>query len=398
MADAFAITGIVSNTVYEDGVLSGSGLLKVEGQTGGFVAFQQSSAYGTFSQQTDGNWSYALNNDSASVQGLGGSVSIHDQFFVSWYGGTDQAHIFVDVTVQGRNDAAIVGGNTTATLAASSQQGTTGALSISDVDTGEKTFVARTSVAGELGNFSIDTNGAWTYSLRSSVVIPAGSTDDVFNIQTADGTTPSVKVTVTSASTSPSAGNDRLTGGAGNETIDGLGGIDTVTYQGAASNYTVTRISGGFQLVALSGQDGTDTLINVERLAFADGTLGLDTSGNSGVMYRLYKAAFDRVPDTPGLGHNIRLVDGGLTLAQMAAAFVVSAEFTNTYGALSNAQFINQLYLNVLDRAPDALGLAHNLNLLDTTLTRADMLAAYSESAENQLNVIGQIQDGIFFT
>ncbi len=170
-----------------------------------------------------------------------------------------------------------------------------------------------------------------------------------------------------------------------------------VTTRGAQPTgvaFTVTKTATGH---TISGPEGTDTLANVERFSFTDGTLGLDTSGNSGQMYRLYKAAFDRVPDPPGLGHNIRLVDGGLTLAQMSAAFVVSAEFTNTYGALSNAQFINQLYLNVLDRAPDAPGLAWNLNLLDTTLTRADMLAAYSESAENQLNVIGQIQDGIWF-
>ena len=87
-----------------------------------------------------------------------------------------------------------------------------------------------------------------------------------------------------------------------------------------------------------------------------------------------------------------------MTLPQMADAFVHSAEFTNKYGALSNAQFINQLYLNVLDRTPDAPGLAWNLNLLNTTLTRADMLNGFSESAENQINLIGQIQDGIWFT
>ena len=53
----------------------------------------------------------------------------------------------------------------------------------------------------------------------------------------------------------------------------------------------------------------------------------------------------------------------------MADAFVQLAKFTNMYGALSNAQFINQLYVNVLDRMPDAPGLAHDLNLLNTTLT-----------------------------
>jgi len=190
-------------------------------------------------------------------------------------------------------------------------------------------------------------------------------------------------------------GNDTLTGLAGNDTINGGTGVDTAVYSNARAGYTVTKTASGH---TVSGPEGNDTLTNVERLSFADGTLGLDTSGTSGQMYRLYKAAFDRVPDAPGLGHNIRLVDAGLTLAQMSAAFAQSAEFTNTYGTLSNAQFINQLYLNVLDRMPDAPGLAHNLNLLNTTLTRADMLAAYSESPENQLNVIGQIQDGIWFT
>ena len=193
-------------------------------------------------------------------------------------------------------------------------------------------------------------------------------------------------------------GNDIISGSAGNDILDGGTGIDTASYAGNRSDYTVSHGADGTWHVNKKSSTGSDTLHNIERISFADGKLGLDTSGNSGVMYRLYKAAFDRVPDLPGLGHNIRLVDGGLTLAQMADAFVVSAEFTNSYGALSNAQFINQLYLNVLDRTPDAPGLAWNVNLLNTTLTRADMLSGFSESAENQINLIGQIQDGIWFT
>ena len=194
-------------------------------------------------------------------------------------------------------------------------------------------------------------------------------------------------------------GNDLFYASSGNDIFDGGDGTDTVSYSGNRSAYTVTAITNAWQVQKPSAS-GTDTVYNnVERISFADGTLGLDTvSGSSGVMYRLYKAAFDRVPDTPGLGHNIPLMDGGLTLAQMSDAFVVSAEFTNTYGALSNAQFVNQLYANVFDRTPDAPGLAWNLNLLNTTLTRAAMLSGFSESAENQAAVIGQIQDGIWFT
>jgi len=194
-------------------------------------------------------------------------------------------------------------------------------------------------------------------------------------------------------------GNDLLYASSGNDILDGGDGRDTVSYGVNRSAYTVNNITNAWQVQKPSAS-GTDTVYNnVERITFADGTLGLDTvSGSSGVMYRLYKAAFDRVPDAPGLGHNIRLMDGGLTLAQMSDAFVVSAEFTNTYGALSNAQFINQLYLNVLDRTPDEPGLAWNVNLLNTTHTRHEMLSGFSESPENQAAVIGQIQDGIWFT
>ena len=194
------------------------------------------------------------------------------------------------------------------------------------------------------------------------------------------------------------SGNDALLGGAGNDILDGGAGIDTAGYTATRANFTVTASGAGFTVADNTGTNGTDTLVNIERLSFTDGCLGLDISGTSGQMYRLYKAAFNRIPDAPGLGWNIDLVDGGLTLAQMSAAFVASAEFTSTYGSLTNTQFLDQLYLNVLGRPADPVGAAWNLNLLDTNaVDRPGMLAAYSESAENQAAVIGQIQDGIWF-
>lgn len=189
-------------------------------------------------------------------------------------------------------------------------------------------------------------------------------------------------------------GNDVITGGAGSDILDGGVGVDTASYTGKRSSYTISKDADG--TFHVKNSSSVDTLHNVERLSFADGTLALDTNGSSGAVYRLYKAALDRAPDAPGLGHNIHLKDAGLTLGQMADAFVHSAEFTSKYGALSNEQFVTQLYQNVLHRTADAPGLAHNLNLLNTTLTRADMLTAYSESTENQVAVVGQIAEGIW--
>ena len=69
------------------------------------------------------------------------------------------------------------------------------------------------------------------------------------------------------------AGNDTVQAFAGNDTIDGGDGQDTVTYALSASQYTVTSVSsGGYQVLAKSGEEGTDTLRNVEYLKFADQT------------------------------------------------------------------------------------------------------------------------------
>ncbi len=108
-------------------------------------------------------------------------------------------------------------------------------------------------------------------------------------------------------------GNDTFYGSTGNDTLDGGDGTDTVSYSGNRTAYTVSKGVDGAWHVQKPSAAGSDTLYNnIERLQFADGTLALDTGGTSGQMYRLYKAAFDRVPDAPGLGHNIRLMDNGL--------------------------------------------------------------------------------------
>lgn len=62
-------------------------------------------------------------------------------------------------------------------------------------------------------------------------------------------------------------GDDTISGAKGNDTLNGGGGIDTAVYAGARSAYSVTRAGADFQV---SGPDGTDHLVNMERVAFAD--------------------------------------------------------------------------------------------------------------------------------
>ena len=192
-----------------------------------------------------------------------------------------------------------------------------------------------------------------------------------------------------------SAGNDTLTGNAGANTIDGGAGLDISAYS-LASSAATTTVSDG--VITTNDGSGADILTNVERLSYSDGFLAFDTTGAAGQTYRLYQAAFDRTPDTPGLSHNVNLFDNGLTLKQLSDAFLASAEFIALYGAdSSNTVLLTAFYANVLNRAPDTAGFNGWNDLLTSgTLDRADVLIGFSESLENIALVGSAIENGIW--
>jgi serralysin len=194
--------------------------------------------------------------------------------------------------------------------------------------------------------------------------------------------------------------NDTLQGDGGNDTINGGSGLDTAVFRGARSQYAVTGqpdpAAHAFTVRDSSGADGLDSLVDVERIHFGDGWLALDTDGTAGQAYRLYQAAFDRAPDLVGLGFWIKGMDDGLGLNQVASEFTHSKEFHDTYGDTTNAQFVDLLYQNVLNRAPESGGYNYWMDMLATRgLTREAMLGFFSESPENQAQVIGAIDNGM---
>ncbi len=67
-------------------------------------------------------------------------------------------------------------------------------------------------------------------------------------------------------------GNDLIFGSTGNDTIDGGTGNDTAVFSGLVNDYTVSVDANGALTVTDNvGNDGTDTLTDVETLQFADG-------------------------------------------------------------------------------------------------------------------------------
>ena len=194
------------------------------------------------------------------------------------------------------------------------------------------------------------------------------------------------------------AANDTFTTGSGNDAFDGALGTDTVMFTGLRTDHSIVKTSTGWSVS--SPTDGIDTLLNVERLVFSDATVAFDTSGNAGQAYRIYQAAFNRAPDSVGLGYWIKALDAGGTLKSIAQGFVDSTEFKTLYGASpSNSQIVTKLYDNVLHRTPDQGGFDFWLGVLERQdATVAEVLAQFGESAENVAQLTGVMANGIVFT
>lgn len=245
-----------------------------------------------------------------------------------------------------------------------------------------------------------------TISGRTVIVTGAEGTDTLTNIErlrfsdrtidldfapsrVMNGTANSDRLGGTAADELITAGNgdDILTGAGGSDTLDGGAGIDTAVYAGLFRGYalvTQTRVGGGREA-------GTDTLVSVERLKFLDGTLTFE--GRSAIwtndeatvaVARLYQAVLGRTPDIGGLEHYRSAVDQGYDLMHFTRAMIESPEFIARFGALSNQQFVEQIYRFVLGRDGDAGGVQTYTASLSQGYSRADVVLVFAESPENK--------------
>ena len=193
-------------------------------------------------------------------------------------------------------------------------------------------------------------------------------------------------------------GNDVIVASGGGDSIDGGAGLDTVAYAAPAGSFRIAAAGALLTVTELAGAHAVDTLSNVERLAFADADIGVDSVASQ--AYRLYQAAFNRAPDRAGLGYWISQMDHGASLREVAAQFIASNEFKLAYGSdPANAAIVASLYQNVLHRAGDATGIAFRTGVLDAKAdTLAGVLAGFSESTENQVALVGVTGSGVTFT
>jgi hypothetical protein len=205
------------------------------------------------------------------------------------------------------------------------------------------------------------------------------------------------------------AGNDKFYDTNANSAaahIDGGLGIDTSVYSGSHTQYQVKALASQSFEVKLTATNAVapkvdDTLANVERAQFTDGTLALDIAPgqDAGEVYRLYQAAFARTPDMPGVKYHLNdLEANNLVLWDVASHFLASPEFASKYGTNpTDTQYITALYKNVLNRTPAASEVSWYQNQFNTkAMDHQAALIGFSESPENVALVGSAIANGIW--
>ena len=85
---------------------------------------------------------------------------------------------------------------------------------------------------------------------------------------------------------------DRLSNTPSKDNFDGGPGIDTVVYDGPLSNFVVSPGVNGIEVSSANYSEGSDWLLNIERLQFKDKALAFDLDGHAGVAAKTLGLVF----------------------------------------------------------------------------------------------------------
>ncbi len=161
------------------------------------------------------------------------------------------------------------------------------------------------------------------------------------------------------------AQSNRFTPGPGNDLVDGREGFDEVRYKEGKSTYQLYKSewTGDWLCEDKAFVLGSDTLMNIERVHFADTSVALDIEGNAGVVAKTLALTFgaSMLKDKAIAGIALYYVD------ELAYDFsrLMELGLTIRLGAApSQAAFIDLLYTGLYGKSPTTAEVQVVSNLL----------------------------------
>ena len=239
-------------------------------------------------------------------------------------------------------------------------------------------------------------------------LIRAGLDKKFGNIKVRSGTNPEgvIQNHTTPLALIGSTGSDKVVGGLGDDVLissggedvlEGGAGVDLVIMSKSAAKSQVVRDSVSDNWI-VTGDSGSDTLVDVERVMFDDSSLALDVGKDEiGGKTALLLGALlgpDAINNPAYVGTVIGLLDGGMSIDELAAVAIESLSLT------SNEALITTLWENLLGVEPTESEKASVIELLDNGLTSVELilLAADSEINESNIDLIGIAQTGLSYS
>ncbi|WP_028021789.1 VCBS domain-containing protein [Enterovibrio calviensis] len=255
--DAAIISGDTTASMTEDtGAQTATGTITItDADTGDTPTIPNGTLAGEYGSLTlvDGAWTYTA--DSASIQSLADGDTATDTITVTASDGTTQDIV---ITITGTDDAAVISGDTTASITEDTgAQTATGTITITDADTGETPTIPNGTLAGEYGSLTL-VDGAWTYTADNASIQSLANGDtatDTITVTASDGTTQDIVITITGTDDDAVISGDTtasITEDTGAQTATG-----TITITDADTGETPTIPNG-----TLAGEYGSLTLVD----------------------------------------------------------------------------------------------------------------------------------------
>jgi hypothetical protein len=203
-------------------------------------------------------------------------------------------------------------------------------------------------------------------------------------------------------------GNDLLEGGLGNDFIDGGAGLDTVKVDDQfglpnAKNYALSKSTDGSWTVSFIGPtiviypppatNGSDKLINVERLKFNDKSIALDLDGVAGIAAKVIGAVLGKtqVQNPIFVGIGLSYLDKGMSYSDLGALAMKAV------GSTTNDAVVSTLWKNVVGFDASAEQKAPYIKMLTDGMKFGDLVVLAADTSFNttNINLVGLAQTGI---